>query len=807
MQLLEKLTASRRKSAQLLKDPATIGLWRTLVDKYADEAHFVLELIQNADDTGATWCKFVINDDSVEFTHNGTEHFTVTDVDKEGERNKGHLNALTSIAASNKEKGNKIGKFGIGFKSVFAYTDKPHIEDSEISIDIEDYIVPVTAERRVEKDNNTYFHLPLKDTNKSHEILEKLRSLQTPLLYLNNLTKIEWRNEDGEHGTHTKREENENFSFSNSNVKSKKVILDDDTYISICGENTILSIREGKSDFELNRKNIFCFFPTHHTAPLPYTIHAPFLLTDNRDSIKEGEDWNTKMLIELATLQESAVERFGNGFLSKFPLDYRDFFTNKAKIFEPEKQHIKNPFYRFCSFSRKLIGNGKVFVCEDNVRRQLSETNIMNNKEIPILFNDIDLGHFAIISDRSLLAYIKEIKGNVISVSDIIGDLDERYFSGKDEEWFIKLYSTLAKLRINDAKDFLFIPCKDGIKKIFNNGISTISIDSISDNIKIDSQILNYLRNTLLIPESEDAETKISSITEYFSNPINEELNKKYFGKIAECYYALGFDYQKKEKLIEALKNVAFIPTNDEKLSAPNECIIESNLSADFYEGVNVKTLTKETIIECVAPEYRDALYSVLSAAGCRSDILIKETEISGNELVKYKNKEAHDFTTEINPRDSYYDKIIVGFQEFISNPTLRKSLSLSNMLAHNLENNGIQNFDSSLTGLLNHYEFQKRTPINFTIPKTSAFNSLFYSKWLLSNNNSFVAPKEIESSLDLDEAYDTLPLSFFLYFGIRKEKRETDVLRKLHEAGLTDQQLLEIADRVQRGEQLVFKK
>ncbi|MCQ2198527.1 MAG: ATP-binding protein [Paludibacteraceae bacterium] len=807
MQLLEKLTASRRKSAQLLKDPATIGLWKTLVDKYADEAHFVLELIQNADDANATWCKFVINDDSVEFIHNGTEHFTITDVDKEGDGNKGHLNALTSIAASNKENTNKIGKFGIGFKSVFAYTDKPHIEDCEISIDLVDYIVPVPSQRNREIDDKTYFLFPLKDKTKSKEIIEKLGTLQTPLLYLNNLTKIEWQTLNNRKGEYTKSIESEDFIFSNHYIKSKKIILNDASYISIYGENAVISIREGKSDFELNNNNIFCFFPTHHSAPLPYTVHAPFLLTDNRDAIKEGEEWNTKMLEELACLQEYAVERLGNKFLSKLPFDYHDFFTNKAKIFEPEKQHIKNPFFRFCSFARKLTEYNSVFICEDGERRCLSEIKIFSNEEIPTLFDDIELGHFAIITEKRFLSYIKEIKGEIISISDIIKSLSETYFTQKTEDWFVNLYSCLAKYKTADVREYLSIACTDGIKKIISNGIISISIDSISERLKSDKEISEYLKEILLIPQSEDIETKIYNITSYFANPQSTETSKRYLGKIAECYAELGFDYQKKQKFIDALKTAAFIPTNDEQLSTPAECIIESKVSADFYEGVDVKTLTKKTIIEYVAPEHREALYTFLSATGCSSDILIKSTEISSNELVKYKNKETHEFPNEPNSRDSYQDKFIVGFQEYISNPTLNKSLSLCNMLAQNLEKFGVQSLDSSLTGKLVHYEYQKRNPIIFPVKKTSAFNSLFYSKWLLSKNNSLVSPKGLESSLDLDEAYDNLPLSFFLFFGIRKEKRETDVLKRLHDAGLTDQQLLEIAERVKQGEQIVFKK
>lgn len=34
------------------------GIWETAIKKYSDSAHFVYELLQNADDTKATWVEF-----------------------------------------------------------------------------------------------------------------------------------------------------------------------------------------------------------------------------------------------------------------------------------------------------------------------------------------------------------------------------------------------------------------------------------------------------------------------------------------------------------------------------------------------------------------------------------------------------------------------------------------------------------------------------------------------------------------------------------------------------------------------------
>ncbi|MBC3537545.1 hypothetical protein [Megasphaera hominis] len=73
----------------------------------------------------------MLEDERLIFAHNGTRHFSITNPDTEGEDKKngtlGDINAITGIAFSNKDKQNKIGKFGVGFKAVFQYTNTPHI--------------------------------------------------------------------------------------------------------------------------------------------------------------------------------------------------------------------------------------------------------------------------------------------------------------------------------------------------------------------------------------------------------------------------------------------------------------------------------------------------------------------------------------------------------------------------------------------------------------------------------------------------------------------------------------------------------
>lgn len=57
------------------------GIKRLLTDLYPDNAHFIYELLQNAEDAGASEVRFTLNNDSIEFQHNGDRLFSIENVD------------------------------------------------------------------------------------------------------------------------------------------------------------------------------------------------------------------------------------------------------------------------------------------------------------------------------------------------------------------------------------------------------------------------------------------------------------------------------------------------------------------------------------------------------------------------------------------------------------------------------------------------------------------------------------------------------------------------------------------------------
>ena len=103
-----------------------------------------LELIQNADDAGAAHLSFDVREDSLvvrnsaEFTNCG-EYGEDCSWETNGGPSRSHktcnIHAISTMGARSKfETANQIGRFGIGFVSVFQITDTPIIRSGDCEL-------------------------------------------------------------------------------------------------------------------------------------------------------------------------------------------------------------------------------------------------------------------------------------------------------------------------------------------------------------------------------------------------------------------------------------------------------------------------------------------------------------------------------------------------------------------------------------------------------------------------------------------------------------------------------------------------
>jgi len=116
---------------------------------YSERTHFIFELIQNAEDAGATDLTFTLFADRLEVRHDGRD-FTVADV-----------RGICGVGQGTKADDlTQIGEFGIGFKAVYAYTNSPRIYSGAESFRIEKYVRPHFVDTPGEPVPRTVFVFP-----------------------------------------------------------------------------------------------------------------------------------------------------------------------------------------------------------------------------------------------------------------------------------------------------------------------------------------------------------------------------------------------------------------------------------------------------------------------------------------------------------------------------------------------------------------------------------------------------------------------------------------------------------------------
>src|SRR3954471_17066776 len=110
---------------------------------YSDRTHFLYELMQNAEDALGKapphrhpTINFILRNDHLQVSHHG-KAFSTEDVV-----------SICALAESTKSNDiTAIGKFGIGFKSVYAYTRHPEVHSGDEHFVIDAFVRPRTAEQ------------------------------------------------------------------------------------------------------------------------------------------------------------------------------------------------------------------------------------------------------------------------------------------------------------------------------------------------------------------------------------------------------------------------------------------------------------------------------------------------------------------------------------------------------------------------------------------------------------------------------------------------------------------------------------
>ncbi|MFF2031102.1 sacsin N-terminal ATP-binding-like domain-containing protein [Arthrobacter sp. NPDC058192] len=329
MTTFEELSARRRGYVKAARDNGfEEGLRRLLADLYPDNAHFIYELLQNAEDAGAREVKFSLRTDGLKVEHDGPRLFDLE-----------NIKSITGIGQSTKANdATSIGKFGVGFKAVYAYTQTPVIHSGVHSFEIQDLFIPrrVPAETR---DGWTTFWFPFDHADKPaeravEEVESALRDIsRTTLLFLNNIRSIACSMPSGDDRLLERHSLDEHViaieSLHEEGLSywyriAQEVMIEGKGYraaaaFALEAHGSKHKEPHGPKGYSVKPVDgqVFIYFPAlKETSGLKFHVHAPFASTVARDSVRDVPE-NDKLIEGIAELITEALPRMrDNGLIT-----------------------------------------------------------------------------------------------------------------------------------------------------------------------------------------------------------------------------------------------------------------------------------------------------------------------------------------------------------------------------------------------------------------------------------------------------------------------------------------------------------
>ncbi len=808
----EALVKDRTDSAKTLEKPSMRGVKSSVVDKYSDQAHFVYELLQNADDTGATYARFKLYHDRLVFVHNGTRRFSVSNPETEdADRENGCLgdvNAILSIGNSTKTDQNTIGKFGVGFKAVFQYTSTPYIYDPDIKFKIERFFVPVL----IEKDHperaadETLFEFPFNhETNTAdiafEAISERLSTLVNPILFLLNLKEISFEFDDTTGNYRKNIDKIYDFEKTKAELITLSQTVDGEidkkrlwlfSRVDSNGRHSVGFYLDEEGNLVPVDEYAYCFFPTKADTGLHFIIHAPFLLNDSREGIIRGNSHNSHMMESLAELAADSLIYMRDIGLQEGHRLIDDNIINivPTTSFEQtnywgatEHKSEYEPFYEklLTTFkTQRIIPTSDSYTTYENAywAQNLSLITSINHDALCSLTNNPNANWVftSIPRDRfdgyfnSKRSFIDGIISSWLDEDRILSSkyITSQFIQSRSVEWLEMFYNWIAetKNRMNRCrtlpifwdKNGLAVPAYDskGNLILFFSSEEENEYTTINPVLLENEEILAFVQSLGITKPSLKNEVYNKVIPKLHQIYMDDDIeaSRKCFIKLFEYY--MECPEKDKDGYIEELKkhNILICSSGDEDgliIASKDEIIYfpEEELISYFAVKQSTYFVDWNGYVELVGKENEKYLRSLLSELGASLSIQLIRKNITWSD--------AHNRTqyrwAESNGEDQWSETVIDGCSETL------KLISKSNnhSLAYSLWNILIElvktygDLSKKLRGT-HRYHWYKW--------KSESFDSINISelkrtKWLIDKSESFVSPSSTFVS-NLSTEYDT---------------------------------------------------
>lgn len=609
-----------------VNEASGFDLQSLLTDGYKDPAHFIYELLQNAEDAKAHKVELLLYPDKLVFYHDGEKLFNLKDI-----------RAITGIGDStknsgvDKDKDPTIGRFGIGFKAIFKICDSPKIYSGEYNFEINNLYVPRKIERKDEYAHGTYFVLPFSSKERSiqdtylllHEAIENLSA--DTVLFLRNISEIQWRtpNLNGGYKKEKQRKCCGGFDYFECIVKNGEEIVSSyllfERALSI-DDRLFVSLAYRVED-DGNKRNIVMeksttklvvFFPMDGMETfLRFKVNGPYATTNTRDNLsaepKNKKD-NELILAETISLYEDSLRcikelgLFDIRFFSKLPINANLRLQN---------DHARE----FYEATLKLMREEAFLPTVDNGFAKPAESLLVGSKELVELLNESDMSavfegknkwlDVSITASNKATQDIYKYINTTLGVSDIdantfIRRVKDKFLASKDDDWLIRFYKMatgLLAIKENLNKKFIRLENGEMVAPFGENGPNAFlpreNIKTTSKTIKStfckNEDALAFFRSINI--STADIVEEIREFIPVLKQSSNEDdylINLK----LIHSEYKDAAD-DKRRKIIEILRNECCILGENEDRSGkpvfvkPTDVFVRYNNIQTIYSGIS----------------------------------------------------------------------------------------------------------------------------------------------------------------------------------------------------------------------------
>jgi|SaaInlStandDraft_3_1057020.scaffolds.fasta_scaffold02543_3 hypothetical protein len=777
---IHKYEKQGRAIINALKDRGALeGWYRTLSDLYPDNAHFVFELLQNSEDANATKVEFKLSDNSLIFLHNGTRAFSEDDI-----------NSITNIGNSNKSI-NKIGKFGVGFKSVFTYTDTPKIHSKNISFQIQNLIVPSLIDgEEIDYGYTTLFEFPFNRKNKDKEIAcKEISNLfnelsDNVLLFLDSVSEIIWNLEDGSRFSILKRK-NQNITeiINSSKGSSYWLIFNKISTIDSKKFNTSIAYSYNKKEKKINRikGDVSIFFPAKKEfSGLGFHINAPFSSTVARDSITDANE-NKELLFSISDLCAESIHSIKN--LNLLNMSFFEVLPSEDDELSSFYKPVYNRFLQeFNDENNKLIPleDGSLSNLDSCIYSSRLFKDTFIDKDLRVIFNsDLIIGIAkSPLKNSRADKFISKLKCDYVDDSYIHEKLQE--FSDRVSQHNLDYYceSDLDKCTIEIGREWLNSKTNEQIQAIYSFIYESreyddyISTDFLSI-IKLSNGEFNFskedmyffegnsLRSDFLFSEPLTYSSGKNQKQQKQSMKFHELLNVK---ELDDAVYLTLFFENYKFKSVEGhLKDInklvdfyiasernidwrfgffKFIYTSDELLARPSDVCIDSPYLDTGMNGVaKILRLYKLNNIY-TGLDNKEEFLNLLIAIDAKDKLKVERCAISSSHPERvglvYSAKGKRYTPTGVNS-DWSIDSIDTLLEEASTN------IATSVLIWNAVNNAGVEVFNAIYRNNSSHPE---------KIGKSYLIHALSRESWIYNDLGVAQNPKDVDNE-SLNKIYD----------------------------------------------------